>query len=148
MKKKTGICLLLVLLLCCTQALADQRVALPGSRYSLTLPDNMKPGSISQGDDAELAYVSGSLEMDVFTYAQSGSSLADLAGALSASGETTLMTTVAGVEMLRYWTADEATGASCMGFIFSDGEQLVEITFWPTDGGAQAEQIMASLTAN
>ena len=42
MKKTLSTLLALILLLCLGTATADQKVTLPDSRYSLTLPDGME----------------------------------------------------------------------------------------------------------
>ena len=33
-------------------------------------------------------------------------------------------------ELLCFRTSDEADGASCIGYVFEDGEWMVEIDFW------------------
>ena len=74
MKKTLSTLLALILLLCLGTAAADQKVTLPDSRYSLTLPDGMEYDGPGEGsDDARFAYVSESLGLDIQFFRESDS---------------------------------------------------------------------------
>ena len=78
MKKAVSLCICILLLFGC--AAAEQAVALPGSQRLLTLPDAMQLMPLKPEDDALMAYLSPTLEMDVFSFVnETGKSIQNVA---------------------------------------------------------------------
>ena len=153
---KRGLCLAIAVMMiavCGGSAMAEQKVYLPESRYSLTLPDEMKydgPG-VTAGDDAEYAYVSAALglEIDFFLHDNSnGSTLEGMAKGLKESGQETSIRRISGVDMLVYETTDPTDGAPCIGYVLLDGNRVQEICFWYYNQQAAdlTETIISSIT--
>ncbi len=118
-------------------ALADQIVQLPGSRYTLEVPDWMDYSDGVDGNTGIDAYVSKDLEMDYLSYrreeagqAGRGMTLLETAKKQREAGSDVEIRKVNGIEMLVYRLMDEADGAPCIGYVFEDGDMLVEIIFW------------------
>ena len=135
MKKMISLLTCLALLYGC--AAAEQTVALPESRYVLTVPDGMKYSAPEDEDGGVYAYISDTLEMDYRSYpiteaAESGMrpTLQESAEKLAESGMETEIREVNGIEMLVYRVTDETDGTPCIGYVFEDGDRIIEIFFW------------------
>ena len=85
MKNRMPAFLLAVLFCLCAagSALAAKEVALPDSRYTITVPDWMRYDGPDEDDGCVFAYVSDALEMDVFSYEDEDSSLQNIAKELA-----------------------------------------------------------------
>jgi len=143
---KKGMALLAALVLLFSCALADQTVELPGGRRFLTLPDAMTPVSLKPGDDALMAYLSPTLEMDVFSFAnETDKSIHDVADWIVSEGYEAQIQRIGGIDMVVFQQTDET--ASCIGYNFLDGDQVLQIVFWYADQAAadQAGTIMAGI---
>ena len=134
------VCLGIALIMMLGAALADQAVALPGERYSLTVPDEMEYSPKNTHDSAQspyfqYAYYSSKLEleMDVFVYPNGGITLQRLAEEMAAKGQTVEIRRISGQELLCYMgqdSPDTSDGAPYIGYVLMDGDQAIEITFW------------------
>ena len=134
MRKAVGLLICIVLLFSC--AAAEQTVALPESRYVIDVPDGMEYSAPEAGDLGVHAYISETLEMDYRSdpleetaFGQS-ESMRETAETLAAGGADVEMREVNGIEMLVYRVTDEADGAPCIGYVFEDGDRIIEIFFW------------------
>ena len=134
MRKLAGILICMVLLL--GGAAAEQAVALPESRYVIDVPDWMAYSAPGDLDGGVQAYVSDALEMDYRSYpvaeaAEFGllPTLRESAEQLAAAGADVELREVNGIEMLVYRVTDQADGAQCIGYVFQDRTQIVEVFF-------------------
>ena len=143
---KKGIILLTVCLMLFSGALADPagmtELSLPGNHFSIWIPDNMRYDAPGHNDSALFAWVSDTLELDVFCYENEGKPLSEIAKQLAQQGETVEMRRVNTVDLLCYQAVDEVDEAPCIGFVFIDGDQVLELVFWYADQKA-ADQITA-----
>ena len=125
----------LVILFGC--AAAEREVVLPGGRYVIDVPDRMEYSAPEEGDGGVEAYVSDTLEMDYLSYPKAEEirkgmpeTLRETAEEQAKKGLDTELREVNGIEMLCFRLTDEADGAPCIGYVFEDGERLIEIDFW------------------
>ena len=137
MKRLAGLVICLVMLFGC--AAAEQRVTLPNSRYAIEIPDWMR---YSSSDEEEAykgveAYVSEMLEIDYTAYPKAtligpgaAGSLREVAEVSAAKGNEVELRSINGIEMLCFRTMDESDKAPCIGYVFVDGEWIVEVDFW------------------
>ena len=155
MKKVLAFLVLIALL--SGRALADRTVQLPGSRYTVEVPDWMDYSDGVDGGTGIDAYVSKDLEMDYLTYrredaglAGKGMTLREMAKKQKEAGSDVEIRKVNGIEMLVYRLTDEADGAPCIGYVFEDGDLLVEIIFWYATQEAADEtgKIISSVKEN
>lgn len=136
MKKRVCLVLIGILLLgCCAQA--EQTVILPNSHYELLVPDWMEYSDPVDGDQGVEAYISKDLEMDYISYTKEQAAerglkdtLKESARFLNDNGMKAELRKVQGIEMLCYRVQDEADGAPCAGYVFLDGDWLIEVDFW------------------
>lgn len=135
MKKITALWICMLLLFGC--AAADQTVTLPESRYVISVPDFMKYSEPDEKDEGVYAYISDTLEMDYRSYpvAEAASfglqpTLKESAEGLAANGADVELREVNGIETLVYRLTDEADGTNCIGYVFQDRTQIVEVFFW------------------
>ena len=136
MKKR--VCLMLIAILlpgCC--AAAEQAVILPNSHYEVLVPDWMDYSDPVDGDQGVEAYVSKDLEMNYISYTREQAAerglkdtLKESARFLKESGTKAELRKVQGVEMLCYRVQDPADDAPCVGYVFVDGDWLIEVDFW------------------
>ena len=150
MKKRIcGILAVLMLTVLAGGALAEQKVMLPDSRMSVTLPDELEydgPGTTA-GDDADFAYVSPELGLEIWFlhYDSQGVTLEKLAEAMQENYDRVVITRIGGTELLKYETTDPGDifgeEMKCIGYVVMDGKQIQEIVFW------YANQRAADLTA-
>lgn len=134
MRKAAGLLICIVFLFSC--AAAEQTVLLPESRYAVDVPDGMEYSAPENGDFGVHAYISETLEMDYRSdpreetaFGQSAS-LRETAEKLAADGADVEMREVNGIEMLVYRVTDETDGTPCIGYVFEDGDRIIEIFFW------------------
>ena len=142
-------CVILLCCLICSVAQADQAVQLPESTWRLLVPDGMVYDPPMEGEDCAFAYVSETLEMDVFRYPAGEMTLLDLAQQLVSIGQEAELRSVNGIEMLCYRTVDESLDqAPCIGYAMRDGDGMIEICFWYStqEAGDLTEQIMYTLS--
>ena len=134
MRKAVGLLICIVLLFSC--AAAEQTVAPPESRYVIDVPAEMEYSAPEAEDLGVHAYISETLEMDYRsdpreeTAFGQAASLRETAETLAAGGADVEMREVNGIEMLVYRVTDEADGAPCIGYVFEDGDRIIEIFFW------------------
>ncbi len=148
---KNRMCAVLAVLMvffACT-ALAEQKVQLPESRYSLMIPDGMEyDGPGDSPDDALFAWISGKLGLDIQFFRQGndkGASLEAMADVLIEDGMDAAIYRINGIDMIVYQVTDPQDppekGMKCIGYVFLDGNAAQMICFW------YANQKAADLTA-
>ena len=149
---KKLVCTILTVLLATALAggaLAEQRIRLPESSYTLAIPDGMEyDGPGESPDDARFAWVSEKLGLDIEFFCQSnekGVPLKAMAEVLAGDGIETTLQRIAGIEMIAYHTSDPGDlpgkGMKCVGYVIQDGSNVQMICFW------YANQEAADLTA-
>ena len=152
MKKIVSLFICVILL--CGAALAEQTVSLPNSRYTLILPDGMKYSMPEPEDYGMAAYTSETLEMDYVSYLKADAvrqgmseTLQETAESLVSSGEEAELREVNGVLMLIFRMTDEADGAPGIGYVFEDGDWIIEINFWyaTQEAADETERIISSI---
>ena len=144
-----GIMVLALVLLCMSGALAERKVKLPESRYSLTIPDGMEydgPGELS--DDSLFALVSAKLGLDIEFFRQKndkGKTLQAMADYIIGDGVDAGIYRINGIEMIAYRDTDPQDppekGMKCIGYVFLEKDAAQMICFW------YATQEAADLTA-
>lgn len=151
---KKIISLLICVILLCGSALAEQTISLPNSRYTLELPDWMKYSMPEPEDYGMAAYTSEALEVDYVSYKKADAvrqgmaeTLRETAEILAESGEGTELREVNGILMLVFRMTDEADGASGIGYVFEDGDWIIEINFWyaTQEAADETERIISSI---
>ena len=151
---KKIISLFICVILLCGSALAEQTVSLPNSRYTLELPDGMKDSMPEPEDYGMAAYTSEALEVDYVSYLKADAvrqgmaeTLRETAEILAESGEETELREVNGILMLVFRMTDEADGASGIGYVFEDGDWIIEINFWyaTQEAADETERIISSI---
>ncbi len=148
-RRMCGLMALMLALLCMGGAAAEQKVQLPESRYSLMIPDGMEydgPGDIP--DDAEFAWVSAELGLDIQFFRQPndrGATLQAMADVLISDGMDAAIYRINGTDMIVYRDSDPQDppekGMKCIGYVFLDKDAAQMICFW------YATQKAADLTA-
>ena len=135
-------------------AAAEQSVVLPGGRYVISVPEEMEYSEPVDGDAGVEAYVSAELEMDLISYTKEdalrlgmGLTLRETAELQREQGADTEIREINGIETLCFRTVDEADGAPCIGYVFEDGELMIEIDFWYSSqqAGDMTKTIMESI---
>lgn len=135
-------------------AAAEQEVVLPGGRYAVDLPDWMEYSDAVDGEAGIEAYVSKDLEMDYFIYSREAAaeqgmtgSLREIAKARKQAGMDAQVRKLNGMEMLVYRMVDEEDETPCIGYLFEDGEWLIEIDFWyaTEEAAEQTKEIISSI---
>ena len=120
----------------------------------LDLPDGMKYSAPEPEDYGMEAYTSDTLEMDFVSYPKEDAirqgmaeTLQETAENLTASGEEAELREVNGILMLVFRMTDEADGASGIGYVFEDGERIIEINFWyaTQEAADRIVEIMSSI---
>ena len=148
-KGMCGLVTLLLVLVCMNGALAEQKVQLPESRYSLTIPDSMEyDGPGETPDDALFAWVSEKQGLDIQFFRQKndkGATLEAMADVLIGDGMDAAIYRINGIDMIVYRVSDPQDppekGMKCIGYVFLDGDAAQMICFW------YATQEAANLTA-
>ena len=145
---KRLLCLLLLCLMVCPAALADQIIWLPESSWSLLVPDYMIYDPPLEGADCAFACVSNTLEIDFFRYPAGQDTLLDMAQQLVSAGQEAELRKVNDLEMLVYRTVDTSLDqAPCIGYAMREGDWLIEICFWyaTQEAGDLTAQIISSI---
>ena len=150
---KKAACLLICIVLLFGFAAGEQTVVLPESRYIIDVPDGMEYSAPEAGDLGVHAYVSETLEMDYRsdlreeTAFGQAESLRETAETLAAGGADVEMREVNGIEMLVYRVTDETDGTPCIGYVFEDGDRIIEIFFWyaTQEAADAAKAVMESI---
>lgn len=134
---KKAVCLLACAILLFGCAAAERTVQLPGSRYTMEVPDWMRYSAPGEGDSGVHAYVSEMLEIDYTAFLKADAMAQGMPGTLreaaedrAAKGVETELRSINGIEMLCFRTRDDADGAPCIGYVFEDGEWMIEVDFW------------------
>ena len=152
MKRIAG--LLICMALVFGTALAEQAVILPGGRYVIEVPDDMEYSVPEDGDFGVEAYISDMLEMDYLSFPRTEGSARGMAETLRETEEACSekkmdveLRKVKDTELLCFRTSDEADGASCIGYVFEDGEQYIEVDFWyaTPEAAERTAQIISTL---
>ena len=155
MKRTMGLLACLLLLLGCARA---ERIAeLPNCRYVIEIPDWMRYSEAEEEYNGVEAYVSEMLEIDYTSYPLetligpgAAGSLREVAEASAAKGNEVELRKINGIEMLCFRTIDESDKAPCVGYVFVDGDWIVELDFWySTEEAAKlTTQIISSIHLN
>ena len=137
MKRTAGLLVCLMMLFGC--AAAERSVELPNSRYVIEIPDWMRYSDAEEEEEYNgvEAYVSEMLEIDYTSYPRAtmigpgaAGSLREVAESSAAKGKEVELRSINGIEMLCFRAFDESHQAPCIGYVFEDGEWMVEIDFW------------------
>lgn len=135
MRKLVSLLICLIILFGC--ATAEQTVILPGGHYAVDVPDWMDYNDPVDGDAGVEAYISPDLEMDYISYTKEEAVYRGMADNLrqtaedrKAQGADVQIRKVNGIEMLCYRLTDDADEAPCIGYVFEDGDRIIEIAFW------------------
>ena len=137
--------LLVCIMLFSTCAQAERSVALPNSRYMIEVPDWMRYSEAGEEYNGVEAYLSEMLEIDYTSYPKgsmigpgAAGSLREVAENSAAKGNEVELRNVNGIEMLCFRTMDESDKTPCIGYVFEDGDWMIEIDFWySTDEAAR-----------
>ena len=118
-------------------ALAERSVALPNSRYVIEVPDWMRYSEPGEEYEGVEAYLSEMLEINYTSYPRAtmigsgaAGSLREVAENSVAKGKEVELRSVNGIEMVCFRTIDESDKTPCIGYVFEDGNWIVEIDFW------------------
>ena len=151
---KKAACLIFAFLLLFSCAEAGTETVLPGSRYTMIIPDGMEYSAPRDGEAEIHAWSSDTMEIDYFRYPkfslfQPGEeqTLVKAAESRTDEGIETEIRNVSGIEMLVSRLTDETDGAPGIGYLFLDGNWVVEIFFWyaTQEAADLTEQIILSI---
>ena len=153
MKKIIGLVICLMML--CGIAAADQAVELlPGLGYVVDLPDDMEYESPEASENGVESYFTNDLEMDCFCYPKSeaenlgmAETLKETVNVLKEKGWEAELRKVNRITMVCVRMKDESDGAPGIGYIFEDGDLMIEIDFWyaTQEAADRTVQIMSSI---
>jgi len=155
-KRMCSLTALLLVLLCVSGALAEQKVQLPESRYSLKVPDGMEydgPGDLP--DDAVFALVSEKLGLDIQFFRQTndaGKTLQEMTDTIIGLGVDAEIHRISGIDMIAYRDQDPADppekGMKCVAYVFLEENAAHMICFWYTTQEAAnlTAEIISSIT--
>ena len=139
---KKLVCMILVGMLLAVfagSALADQKVKLPSSSYSVTIPDGMEyDGPGQRPDNAKFAWISEQMGLEIlFACGKNnrGATLEAMATVLrSENGMDAEIRRIAGIDMIVYQGTDPdddpSTAMKFIAYVFLDGNMAQEICFW------------------
>ena len=134
---KKAVCLLVCIGFLFSCASAERSVALPNSRYTIEVPDWMRYSEPEDEYSGVEAYVSEMLEIDYTSYPRAtmigpgaAGSLREVAESSAAKGKEVELRSINGIEMLCFRAFDESDQAPCIGYVFEDGEWMLEIDSW------------------
>ena len=122
--------LALALFLLAGFAYADQTLELQGTRYKLTLPDEMEYDGPGNPGTADYAYVSASLGLEILFTSADGRELPDMIPDPADEVEEVKTVTVNGIEMLEYRISAQNPDGKAIGYILRDGNKVWRIEFW------------------
>ena len=152
MRKLISLLICLAFLTGC--AAAEQEAVLPGGHYALSVPDWMDYSDPVDGDAGVEAYVSETLEIDFISYTKEEAVFRGMAETLQETAEErkeqgadVQLRRVGGIQMLCYRITDEEDGAPCIGYVFEDGDRMIEIAFWyaTPEAADTAREIMETI---
>ena len=155
MKKVLG--LLICVMLLGSFAAAEQTVTLANSRYTVDVPDDMEYSAAEETESGMEAYYSDTIEMDYVSYPKSaaksigmGETLQETAEKLMEDGNEIELRDVNGIEMVCFRVTDREDGAPCIGYVFEDGDWMIEIDFWyaTQEAADRTTEIISSIRAN
>ena len=136
-------------------AMADQTVELlPGLSYVVELPDDMEYVSPESSENGVETYFTSDLEMDCICYPKSeavnmgmAETLKETVNVLAEKGWEAELRKVNGITMVCVRMEDESDGAPGIGYIFEDGDLMIEIDFWyaTQDAADRTTAIMSSI---
>lgn len=134
---KKVVLLAICLMMLCGTAMADQTVDLPQSRYVIDIPDDMDYESPEASENGVETYFTYDLEMDCFCFPKSeagnlelADNLKEIARMLKEKGNEAEVRKINGIQMVVFRMKDEADNAPGIGYIFEDGDLMIEIDFW------------------
>ena len=134
---KKIVILAVCLILLCGTAMADQTIDLPGSRYVIDIPDDMEYESPEASENGVETYFTYDLEIDCLCYPKTeaaslgmAETMKETVKALVEKGMEAELRKVNGIMMACIRMEDETDGAPGIGYIFEDGDMLIEIDFW------------------
>ena len=138
-------------------ALADQKVKLPSSSYSVTIPDGMEyDGPGQKPDNAKFAWVSEPMGLEILFSCEKnarGATLEAMATVLrTENGMDAEIRTIAGIDMIVYRGTDPdddpATAMKFISYVFLDGNMAQEICFWYANQNAadRTAEIISSIS--
>ena len=113
--------------------------------------DYESPEASENGVDTYFTY---DLEMDCFSFPKSeagnlemADNLKDIAKLLKEKGNEAEVRKVNGIKMVVFRMTDEADNAPGIGYIFEDGDLMIEVDFWyaSQEAAELTEKIMASI---
>ena len=151
------ICVLMLFLMICSCAMAEQEVMLPGGHYALDVPDWMEYSDAVDGDAGVEAYISEDLEMDFVSYLKETALEFGMPGTLKetakekrAEGIKVEIRKINGIEMLLFRVQDEEDDAQGIVYVFEDGELIIEINFWYStqEAADETKTIMETIREN
>ena len=135
MKRLVGLVICLVMLFGYAQA--ERSVELPHSRYVIEVPDWMRYSEADEEYNGVEAYISEMLEIDYTSYPRetligpgAAGSLREVAETSAAKGNEVEIHKINGIEMLCFRTMDDSDKAPCVGYVFEEGDWIIEIDFW------------------
>lgn len=155
MKKVFG--LLICIALLGSVAAAEQTVTLANSRYVVDVPDEMEYSSAEETESGMEAYYCDTMEMDYVSYPKSaaesigmGETLQETAEKLMEDDNQVEIREVNGIEMVCFRVIDREDGAPCIGYVFEDGDWMIEIDFWYStqEAADRTTEIISSIRAN
>ena len=137
---KKGLCLVLALMLAVLfggNALAE-KVDLPQSGYSVTIPDGMAySGKRNSADDVDFVWLSDALGLEIqFTHAKNDRNvtLKAMATVLREDGYDAEIRRVSGIDMIVYEGTDPdddpAEAMKFITYVFLEGDVAQQICFW------------------
>ena len=101
------------------------------------IPDDMEYESPESSENGVETYFNNELEMDCFCYPKSeavslgmAETLKETVKALAEKGWEAELRKVNGIKMVCVRMKDESDGAPGIGYIFEDGDLMIEIDFW------------------
>ena len=154
MKKIIGLVVCLMMLVS-GFAMADQTVELlPGLGYVVDLPDDMEYVSPEASENGVETYFNNDLEMDCFCYPKSeaenlgmAETLKETVNVLKEKRWEAELRKVNRITMVCVRMKDESDGAPGIGYIFEDGDLMIEIDFWyaTQEAADRTVQIMSSI---
>ena len=156
MKKIIGLVICLMML--GGIAMADQTIELlPGLGYVVDIPDDMEYVSPEASENGVETYFTNDLEMDCICYPKSeaenlgmAETLKETVKVLTEKGWEAELRKVSGITMVCFRMKDESDGAPGIGYIFEDGDLMIEIDFWyaTQEAAERTKTIMETIRSN
>lgn len=131
------------------------RVRLPGSAYSVTVPEGMTYDGPGEGaDTSKFAWLDEKIGLDAsfFCYDSKGLDVWTIAESIQDQCENVAIYLISGIEMLVYELTDPGDppgeGMRCIAYAFREGDMIQEITFWyaTQEAADRTVEIIESIT--